>query len=107
MRSVPPSRLTKPAKILLVDDNYDGVDARTAILQELGYTIISAHCGLEALKQASEQDLDLIITDFKMQPMDGLELIKKLRENDFQKQIGQPTGTGGTKDESEHAQPNN
>jgi CheY-like chemotaxis protein len=92
MRSVPQSRVTKPARILLVDDNRDGVDARRALLQELGYEIVSAQCGLDALKAAAEQNFDLIITDFKMQPMDGLELIRKLRESKFQNPIILLTG---------------
>ena len=92
MRSVPPNHVTKPARILLVDDNRDGVDARRAFLQELGYEIVSAHCGLDALKAAAEQSIDLIITDFKMEPMDGLELIRKLRESKFQNPIILLTG---------------
>lgn len=92
MRSVPPSQAPKPAHILLVDDNRDGVDARRALLQEVGYTIVSAHCGVEALKAISEQNFDLVITDFKMQPMDGLQLIAKLRQNNFEKPIILLTG---------------
>lgn len=75
-----------------MDDNRDGVDARRAFLQELGYEIVSAHCGLDALKAAAEQSIDLIITDFKMEPMDGLELIRKLRESKFQNPIILLTG---------------
>jgi CheY-like chemotaxis protein len=92
MRSVPPSQAPKPAHILLVDDNRDGVDARRALLQEVGYTIVSARCGVEALKAISEQNFDLVITDFKMQPMDGLQLIAKLRQNNFEKPIILLTG---------------
>ena len=92
MRSVPPSQAPKPAHILLVDDNRDGVDARRALLQEMGYTIVSAHCGVDALKAVSEQNFDLVITDFKMQPMDGLQLIAKLRGNKFEKPIILLTG---------------
>ena len=92
MRSVPPSQAPKPAHILLVDDNRDGVDARRALLQEMGYTIVSAHCGVAALKAVSEQNFDLVITDFKMQPMDGLQLITMLRENKFENPIILLTG---------------
>ncbi len=81
-----------PARILLVDDNRDGVVARRSVLEELGYTVVSAHCGLEALKTAAEQNFDLVITDFKMEPMDGLQLIAKLRERNFQNPIILLTG---------------
>ncbi|HZS56429.1 MAG TPA: response regulator [Bryobacteraceae bacterium] len=92
MPSVPSRRVSNSANILLVDDNRDGVEARRSVLQELGYTVVSAHCGLEALKTAAEQDFDLIITDFKMEPMDGLELIAKLREQKFENPIILLTG---------------
>jgi CheY-like chemotaxis protein len=92
MRSVSPSPSAKPARLLLVDDNRDGVDARRAFLQELGYEVVSAHCGLDALQLAAEQNFDLIITDFKMEPIDGLELIRRLRGSNFQNPIILLTG---------------
>ena len=92
MRSVPQRHVLKPARILLVDDNRDGVDARRTFLQELGYEVLSAHCGLEALNATAEQTFDLIITDLKMEGMDGLELIRKLRESKFQNPIILLTG---------------
>jgi len=92
MPSVSSRRAPSPARILLVDDNRDGVDARRALLIELGYTVVSARCGVDALKTADEQNFDLIITDFKMEPMDGLELISKLRERNYQKPIILLTG---------------
>jgi CheY-like chemotaxis protein len=92
MRSAPPSPITKQARILLVDDNRDGCDARRALLEELGYEVVCARCGLEALIAAAEQNFDLIITDFRMEPMDGLELIRKLRESNFQNAIILLTG---------------
>jgi CheY-like chemotaxis protein len=92
MPSVPSRRVAHPANILLVDDNRDGVDARRSLLEELGYTVVPAHCGLGALKAAAEQKFDLIITDFKMGPMDGLELIKELRERKLETPIILLTG---------------
>lgn len=92
MPSVSSRRISNSAHILLVDDNRDGVEARRSLLKELGYTVVSAHCGLEALKTAAEQKFDLIITDFKMEPMDGLELIAKLRAQEFRNPIILLTG---------------
>ncbi|MBV9157963.1 MAG: response regulator, partial [Acidobacteriaceae bacterium] len=55
--------------ILLVDDNQDGTVARRSVLEELGYNVISASCGLDALQQVQNQNFDLIITDYKMAPV--------------------------------------
>jgi CheY-like chemotaxis protein len=71
----------------MVDDNRDGVLARRSVLEELGYRVISASCGGDALKLVEENDFDLVVTDFRMEPMDGLELIKALRSRDFVKPI--------------------
>jgi CheY-like chemotaxis protein len=71
----------------MVDDNRDGVLARRSVLEELGYKVISAGCGGDALQLVEEHDFDLVVTDFKMSPMDGLELIKTLRSRDFRKPI--------------------
>lgn len=87
MRSAPSSRTHIPAIILLVDDNRDGLIARRSVLEELGYKVVPAGSGSDALKTVEEHNFDLIITDYKMAPMDGLELIGKLRERNFTKPI--------------------
>ena len=71
------------ALVLLVDDNPDGILARQSVLQELGYRVASADSGAEALKRVESERFDLVITDFRMQPMDGLELIRELRKRGF------------------------
>jgi CheY-like chemotaxis protein len=71
----------------MVDDNRDGVLARRSVLEELGYQVISAGCGADALHLVKEHEFDLVVTDFKMEPMDGLELIRNLRASDFSKPI--------------------
>ncbi len=54
--------------------------ARRCVLEELGYKVIPASCGREALEIAEQQPIDLIITDFKMVPVNGLELIEQLHK---------------------------
>jgi CheY-like chemotaxis protein len=83
MRSAPSSRTPIQAVILLVDDNRDGLIARRSVLEELGYKVVPAGSGSDALKMAEEHNFDLVITDYKMFPMNGLEFIAKLRAKSF------------------------
>jgi CheY-like chemotaxis protein len=86
------NRAPVQALVLLVDDNRDGIMARRSVLEELGYQVVSAGCGSDALQIAAERTFDLVITDYKMSPMDGLELISNLRQRDFRAPIILLTG---------------
>jgi CheY-like chemotaxis protein len=92
MRSAPSYRAEAPALILLVDDNRDGVLARRSVLEELGYKVVPACCGSDALKLVEQQNFDLVITDYKMSPVDGMQLIAQLRERNFRNPIILLTG---------------
>src|ERR1700754_396900 len=87
MQSAYSRRSLKPPRFLLVDDNHDGVLARRSVLEELGYDVTPASCGSDALKHAEENKFDLVITDFRMSPMNGLQLISKLRERGFENPV--------------------
>ena len=69
----------KTPEILLVDDNRQGLIARKSLLQELGYIIRTATGGEEALELISRQKFDVVVTDFKMPSMDGIQLIQRIR----------------------------
>ncbi len=92
MRSAPSARAQHSGTILLVDDNHDGVIARRSVLEELGYKVVSARCGSDALQAVEQEKFDLIITDYKMSPINGVELIAKLREKNFRNPIIMLTG---------------
>jgi two-component system NtrC family sensor kinase len=83
MRTAPSHRAQGPASILLVDDNLDGVVARRSVLEELGYKVESASSGYDGLKTLEQQKFDLVITDYKMSPINGLEFIATLRQRGF------------------------
>jgi CheY-like chemotaxis protein len=68
------------AQILLVDDNRLGLVARKSVLEELGYQISTAAEGQAALELYRGRKFDLVITDYKMPRMNGLELIQRIRE---------------------------
>ena len=79
MRSTTPETLPA-ARILLVDDNKLGLIARKSVLEEQGHRITTASHGEEALERFSRDKFDMVITDYKMPRMNGLELIEQIRE---------------------------
>lgn len=77
---VAPSVHAPAARILLVDDNRLGLIARKSVLEDLGYRITTATEGQEAFDRFGRDKFDLIITDYKMPRMNGLQLIERIRE---------------------------
>jgi len=63
-----------------VDDNAHGLCARKSVLEELGHRISTASSGADAMEQFGSHKFDLVVTDYKMPRMDGIELIKRLRK---------------------------
>jgi CheY-like chemotaxis protein len=74
------SHTLTPGNILLVDDNKLGLSARKCVLEELGHSIATAANGVDAMEQFAARKFDLVVTDYKMPRMDGLELIAGLRK---------------------------
>ena len=64
----------------MVDDNKHGLTARKQVLEELGHKVTTTQNGVDALDYFEKEKFDLVITDYKMPRMDGLELIVRLRE---------------------------
>lgn len=67
-----------PGNILLIDDSPIVLDTVSAFLEDMGWTVLTAHSGLEALKIACAPDLDLVISDLNMPDMNGLEVFRRI-----------------------------
>ncbi len=70
------------ATILIVDDSVSIRQSVRFILEQNGYTVIEAADGLEGLKRLSESKVQLVISDINMPNMDGLTMVKKVRETE-------------------------
>ncbi len=69
-------------KILIIDDMAPMLTLCKSILNIFGFkNIYLAHSGQEALDLTIRHDPDLIITDWMMKPMDGLEFTREVRKN--------------------------
>ena len=67
-------------KILVVEDAADARDLLALLLRREGYTVDTASDGREALKHIKLDCPDLIITDINMPHLNGVELIKLVRQ---------------------------
>ncbi len=75
--------LLQNIKILYVEDELDIQKITSDVLSSVCKKVICAANGLEALELFdSEGDFDIIVTDINMPKMDGITLIKKIRERD-------------------------
>ncbi len=66
--------------VLLVDDNRDGLLVRSSLLEELGYQVKMAKNGEEGLKLFESSNFDVVVTDYRMPRMNGVELIERIRK---------------------------
>ena len=70
-------------KILLVDDSRTIRNIQKNVLGQLGHSdTIEAADGVEALKMIGEGRPDLVLIDWNMPNMDGITLVRKIRETD-------------------------
>lgn len=66
--------------VLVVDDDELIRRLATLILTTAGYSVIEAANGQEALNKLNAiDDVEMVITDFRMPQMDGIEFVKQLR----------------------------
>ncbi len=66
------------ARILLVDDEPSILSVLTTVLQAENYEVVSASEGKQAIDLILKEEFDLVISDIRMTPVDGLEILKVL-----------------------------
>lgn len=67
-------------KVLIVDDQFGIRTLLNEVLQKEGYEIYQAANGLQALQVMKQHAPDLVLLDIKIPGMDGLEILKKMKE---------------------------
>ncbi len=74
-----------PKKILIVDDQPSLRQMLRFVLSSRSMNVIEAENGLDALEKLMNEPIDLVVVDWQMPKMDGLELVRRLRKMDIYK----------------------
>ena len=69
-------------RVLVVDDEPDAVELLQEFLTAKGYEVIAASDGEEALRKVKEDRPHLILLDIRMPKMNGIEVLRRVREID-------------------------
>lgn len=83
-------------KILLVDDEQDLRDVLEISLLDLGYIVLTAENGKQALEIFKKENPIIVLTDIKMPEMGGIELLSKIKNHNPDTEVIIITGHGDT-----------
>ena len=72
--------IRKPARLLLVDDDPGLLKLLGMRLVSEGYSVVAAESGPEALRVLGREKVDLVISDLRMDEMDGLQLFSEIQK---------------------------
>jgi CheY-like chemotaxis protein len=70
-------------RVLFVEDEPDVALVGATVLEDAGYHVTVASDGREGLDIALQEQPELVVSDFMMPCLDGLEMIERLRQNGF------------------------
>ena len=68
--------------VLIVDDEEDLADAVEVLIQRAGFRTCKVHDGAAALVAARELSPDLVLLDYELPELDGLQVLQRLRDDD-------------------------
>jgi DNA-binding response OmpR family regulator len=72
---------TEPCRVLIVDDDNLIISSVSSLLERSGYEVCSARSGEHAMRALNATNCDIVITDWHMPDMDGLDLCRNIRSS--------------------------
>lgn len=67
-------------RLLIVDDERIAVKNLEHVMRKDGYEVVTAHSGAAALTALEKHPIDVVLTDLKMERVDGMQVLKRARE---------------------------
>jgi DNA-binding response OmpR family regulator len=84
----------QPIRLLLVDDEVGYLEVLCKRLKKRDFDVTTAYSGADAIRAVRDRDFDVAVVDLKMEDMDGIELLKILKQMLPTMQVIMLTGHG-------------
>ncbi len=79
-----PSDATASGRVLIIDDEHEIRESLQTLLELEGYSVTTACNGADGLEQAANEPHDLVLLDYALPDMNGMEVLRELQERDCQ-----------------------
>src|SRR5207244_5914821 len=86
-----------PLRVLIIDDEKPHAEAVAESLARVGYECVIATSGKAGADKIEKEDFDVILTDLRMQDLDGLALLRKAKQDLPEAEVVLITGYGDVK----------
>lgn len=96
MSTIAPPIAQEQRRILVVDDEHRLAESLSALLRGIGYSVQAASSGLAALHALERESFDLVITDLRMDGVDGFDVMRFITEKSPRTAIIVITGHAST-----------
>jgi len=70
----------KRARILIVEDELIALENLDHVLRKEGYDTVAVESGAQAFKELEKEEFDLVLTDLRLQQVDGMQILERTRE---------------------------
>jgi DNA-binding NtrC family response regulator len=67
-------------KILIIDDEKIALKNLEHVMKKEGYSVVATQSGQNAIKLLEEQSFDVVLTDLRMEKVDGMQILKRCHE---------------------------
>lgn len=82
VQNAPQNKTLAGKRVLLVDDDRDVLNFLSLVIREEGAEVTICNSAGEAIEEIKKKNFDLMISDLGMEPMDGFDLIRRIRAED-------------------------
>src|SRR5215471_19843511 len=86
-----------PIRVLVIDDEQPHAEVVAESLERVGYQCVIATSGAAGARRIEDEDFDVVLTDLRMEDMDGLAILRKAKQELPDSEVIVITGYGDVK----------